>query len=422
MVRVLRKWRTEYDSSWKITLNPSANERREIIAAAVAIFKQRFYSPTFDGLNLESAVAECMPQLLATDAFAADLTAVFARSGAKSIEVFHESERQVALARFLKATLFQTPEREHLFRDVLVGGRARQDGIESGDRLISVNGRPPSSEDLRVHAHRPVEIIIEGKDGRPRTLAYPVPSSQKPRPEKSVEFQKLSDDTGHIPIASWPGILVTEVARETDAAIRALKCKRLIVDLRGDFGSVGAGNLRIMSYLTPGRIPVGYSLTRRRAEDGYDRESLPRFERVPGWKIQGVPVLWKFRKLDKSIIVVTEGLGRQAFRGSLVLLVNRHTVSGAEIVAHFAQHHGLATIVGERTAGRSLSFGTFQLPHSFRFTLPIGDYIPWAGERFEDIGIEPEVPTQFAAATGSAGDRELSTAMQVVQSSAQRRL
>ena len=113
-------------------INPSTDERREVIAAAAAIFKQRFYSPTLDGLNLESAVAECMPQLLATDAFAADLTAVFARSGAKPIEVFHESERQVALARFLKATLFQTPEREHLFRDVLVGGRARQDGIESG--------------------------------------------------------------------------------------------------------------------------------------------------------------------------------------------------------------------------------------------------------------------------------------------------
>lgn len=121
--------------------NPSAGERREIIAAAAAIFKQRFYSPTLGGLDLDGALAECMPKLLATDAFAADSTAVFARSGAKPIEVFHESERKVALARFLKATLLETPERDYLFRDVLVGGRARQDGIESGDRLISVNGK-----------------------------------------------------------------------------------------------------------------------------------------------------------------------------------------------------------------------------------------------------------------------------------------
>ena len=113
-----------------------------------------------------------------------------------------------------------------------------------------------------------------------------------------------------------------------------------------------------MSYLTPEKIPVGYSLTRRRAEEGYKRENLPRFERIPRWKMQGLPILWKFRKLDKSIVVVTEGLGPQAFHGKIVLLVNRHTISGAEIVVQFAKEHGLAVIVGERTAGKSLSFGT----------------------------------------------------------------
>lgn len=396
---------------------PNTDERREIVATAAAVFKQRFYSPTLGGLDVDSALAERMPELLATDSFAAELTDVFAGSGAKPIEVFHESERKIALGRFLKATLFETPEGEYVFRDVLVGGRARQDGIESGDRLISVNGTPPNSEDVRVHAHSPIEIVVAAKNGKNKTLSYPAPSSQKPRRERNVEFQKLSDDVGHIRIASWPGILGIEVARETDAAIRALNCKRLIVDLRGNFGSVGAGNLRIMSYLTPERIPVGYSLTRRRAEDGYDRESLPRFDQIPHWKIQGLPILWRFRKLDKSIVVVTEGLGRQPFHGNVVLLVNRHTVSGAEIVVHFAKEHGLAVIVGERTAGRSLSFGTFQLPYGFRFTVPIGDYVPRFGNRLEDIGVEPDVPCQ-AVAGRPAEDQELSTAMNVVRSEA----
>lgn len=280
--------------------NPSADERREIIAAAAGIFKQRFYSPTLDGLDLHTALAEWMPELLATHAFAAELTAVFARSGAKPIEVFHESDRKVALARFLKATLFETPEREYVFRDVLVGGRAREDGIESGDRLISVNGMPPHSEEVRVHALSALEIVVEGKDGRTRSLSYPAPSTLKARREKNVEFRKLSDGIGHIRIASWPGILGIEIARETDAAIRALKCKRLIIDLRGNFGSVGAGNLRVMSYLTPERIPVGYSLTRRRAEDGYDRDALPRFERIPRWKIQGLPQNMRPKRMRHS--------------------------------------------------------------------------------------------------------------------------
>lgn len=399
-------------------LNPSTDERREIIVAAAEIFRRRFYSPTLDGLNLDAVLSERTTDLLNTDSFSRDLADIFARSGARPIEIFRESERKVSLPKFLKATLFETPEREYVFRDVLVGGRARRTGIEAGDRLSAVNGAAPASEDTRVKAHEPVEIVVENKIGTSRTLSFHAPSSQKPEPEPSVEFQKLAEDIGHIRIANWPGILGIEVARETDAAVKALKCKRLIVDLRGNFGSVGAGNLRIMSYLTPGRIPVGYSLTRRRAEEGYTREELPRFERIPRWKLQGIPILWQFRKLDKSIVVVTEGLGPQAFHGNVVLLVNRHTISGAEIVALFAREHRLAAIVGERTAGRSLSFGTFQLPYDYRFTLPIGDYVAWSGNRFEHQGVQPDLPVDFAAPKSGGVDGELATAIQVVQSGA----
>ncbi|MFL6449062.1 MAG: S41 family peptidase [Bryobacteraceae bacterium] len=397
-------------------MNPSTDERQEIIAASADIFRRRFYSPTLDGLNLNAILSERMSDLLITDSFATDLEDVFARSGARPIEIFREPDRKVSLSRFLKATLFETPEREYVFRDVLIGGRARRAGVETGDRLTTVNGVAPPSEDTRVNAHDVIEIGVEKKSGISRALVFPAPSSQKTEPEQNVEFQKISEDIGHVRIASWPGILGIEVARQTDAAVRALNCKRLIVDLRGNFGSVGAGNLRLMSYFTAERIPVGYSLTRRRAEEGYQREALPRFERIPRWKIQGLPILWRFRKLDKSIVVVTEGLGPQAFHGNIVLLVNRHTISGAEIVVQFAKEHGLALIVGERTAGKSLSFGTFQLPHEYRFTLPIGDYVTWSGIRFEHRGIEPDVPTHFAPSGQDNIDGELAAGIQILQS------
>src|SRR3954466_10709831 len=102
-------------------LNPSTDERREIIAAAAEIFRRRFYSPTLDGLNLDAALSERMSDLLITDSFAGALTDVFALSGARPIEVFPESERKLSLSKFLKATLFEMPEREYVFRDVLVG-------------------------------------------------------------------------------------------------------------------------------------------------------------------------------------------------------------------------------------------------------------------------------------------------------------
>jgi len=44
------------------------------------------------------------------------------------------------------------------------------------------------------------------------------------------------------------------------------------VDLRGNTGG-GIGGLGLMSYLTPGKTEVGYSLTRARKEKGYAREN-----------------------------------------------------------------------------------------------------------------------------------------------------
>ena len=44
----------------------------------------------------------------------------------------------------------------------------------------------------------------------------------------------------------------------------------LIIDLRGNPGG-GTGGLRLMSLMTPDRLPIGYSLDRKLAESGYEK-------------------------------------------------------------------------------------------------------------------------------------------------------
>jgi hypothetical protein len=78
-----------------------------------------------------------------------------------------------------------------------------------------------------------------------------------------------------------------------------------------------------MSYLTPHKLPVGYSLTRRRAEKGYDKENFPRFGKIPAHKSALVWLALRYAFVDKSIVVVTEGLGPQKFHGRVVILVNQ---------------------------------------------------------------------------------------------------
>jgi carboxyl-terminal processing protease len=89
--------------------------------------------------------------------------------------------------------------------------------------------------------------------------------------------------------------------------------------------------------------------------------------------------LLKFKDVDKSIVVVTEGLGNQPFHGRVLLLVNEHTISGAEIVAGFASDHKLATLLGTRTAGKLLGWATVSLQCDCSLTLPTVNYLTWEG-------------------------------------------
>ena len=67
----------------------------------------------------------------------------------------------------------------------------------------------------------------------------------------------------------------------------------------------------------------------------------------------------------KSIVLETEGLGKQPFHGRVVLPVERHTASAAEMIMAFARENHLARVVGEKMAGRLLSATSVEVGHNF---------------------------------------------------------
>src|SRR5271168_1960967 len=180
----------------------------------------------------------------------------------------------------------------------------------------------------------------------PKSKTHPVTAPA------AVHAEKLSDEIGLLKVAMFPGVVGIDVAKDIDRGIASLEgCTRLIVDLRGNTGG-GIGGLRLMSYLTPGKLEVGYSLTRKRRERGYRREELTRFGRIPSHKAALLWLAARYAFVEKSILVVTEGLGKRPFQGRVVLLVNEHTASAGEMVTAFAEENNLATIVGTKTPGR----------------------------------------------------------------------
>jgi hypothetical protein len=56
--------------------------------------------------------------------------------------------------------------------------------------------------------------------------------------------------------------------------------------------------------------------------------------------------LARFAVQDKSLMLLTQGLGRQPFHGHVVMLVNEFTNSAGEMAAQFAKDTKLATLVG----------------------------------------------------------------------------
>src|SRR5664279_3015492 len=152
-----------------------------------------------------------------------------------------------------------------------------------------------------------------------------------------VYYSQLRNDIGWVKITKFPGAVCIDIARQITQAIEKIgTCGRLIIDLRGNAGG-GLAFLRLMSLLTPGRIPVGYSITRKRSDRGYRKETLRQFNWIPRSKLGLYTLALKFAAGDDSVAVVTEGLGAKPWHGRTAILVDQQTTGAGERIAAFAQ-------------------------------------------------------------------------------------
>jgi len=85
------------------------------------------------------------------------------------------------------------------------------------------------------------------------------------------------------------------------------------------------------------------------------------------------------------------------------------------MAAGFAADHGLATIVGNNTAGTLLGWRSFPIAFGFVLVIPTGNYLTWEGKSFEGVGVQPRVQIDFDTAAALGGeDVQLRRAVEVV--------
>jgi len=410
-------------------------DRRNILNLVKQLVSKRHINvsnPTQDYGPWIALVDERMARLVEADpleAYEAGVIELLRALGSSHTAFFHQRHDSIPAPYSINATLraIDTPVgKRWMFVDVIEDGAAFQAGIRPGELLLSTDSEPvipPQPATFRIGAGHQLEIGTLA--GTKRQVALEVPNRlAKDRPPmiepRSLSHRVVAPEIGYIKVATFPGAVGQSFARELDGAIRDLKkqgLQRLIVDVRGNIGG-GLGSLRLMSYLCPGKVEIGYSLTRQRLRKGYEKERLTRIDRIPATKAELLRMAVRFKVFhrDRSMVLVTEGLGPQPFHGHTVVLINEHTHSAAEMVASFAKQNHLATMVGVRTAGEVLGGANFKLPHGYMLRMPVAGWYTWQGECIEGKGVEPDVRVENSPETLSAGvDTQLEKGLEVVK-------
>ena len=414
--------------------HPSREERAKIISTIKKLVSRRHINvsnPNQDYGSWVALVGEQMPRLLEVDrdAFEAGVGDLLSALGSSHTVFYHQRRDSVPAPYSINATLRPVNSvngMRWMFVDVIEDGVASQAGIRPGEFLLSIDSKstvPPKPANFRIGGNHKVEIATFA--GSKRQVAIQVPNRvAKDRPPmiepRSFSHRVLPTDVGYLRVATFPGAVGQSFARGLDEAIRDLKrhgVQRLIVDIRGNIGG-GLGSLRLMSYLCSGKVEIGYSLTRSRLRKGYRKENLTRIGKIPATKAELLMMALRFKvfQRDRSMVLVTEGLGPQPYHGRVVLLINEHTHSAAEMVGSFAKENRLATLVGTRTAGEVLGGANLKLPAGYVLRMPVAGWYTWQGDCIEGKGVEADVTVENSAETLAAGsDHQLDKALELVK-------
>lgn len=409
----------------------SRSQRETILARIQKLVAEKYFDPNFDDSVWNGIVEQHRAAIVDAEtekAFETSVATMLAEMAPSPLALLSDrtliTPPNAINASFSVRTVGGQPH--WVFKDVLPGGVAARAGIKAGDVLLSVGGKPinPSLSDgaapsFEMHQNFQV-VILRGDPAEELTvlLETPVPK-YKDNPYSEPTALATGTQTGNISylrVSLFPGAIGIDFANELDSifAGRFKNADRLIIDMRGNPGG-GIGGLTLMSYLTPGRNPIGYSKCREMARKNVSPDALPVFDRVPRSKLALPGLAIKF--LGKtSIFLYTEALGQRDWHGRTAILVDEHTAGAAEMVAQFAQENSLATIVGMKTPGRLVTRRASKLGLGYRLVIPIAAYVSAKGTQIEGNGVTPDIPIAWSFEDVSAGiDRQLIGAVDVLR-------
>jgi carboxyl-terminal processing protease len=201
--------------------------------------------------------------------------------------------------------------------DVIAGTPAERAGVKKGDKIIRVNG-----EDVRTLTTEEVATKVKGPEGTPVTVTFLRGSSEVEYTITRARFQTPlttsrmeTESIGYLQARQ----LISTVADELATAARSLSAQGAtawILDLRDDPGGELAVAVNVASLFVQ-RGTLVYQVGRDGQRTAVDTNPS------------------KFLGLTKPLVV----------------LVNKNSASGSEIIAAGIRANGVGTVMGAQTAG-----------------------------------------------------------------------
>ena len=276
----------------------------------------------------------------------------------------------------------------------LADSPADQAGIKSGDKIVSINGKPTSlmsleqaSEEIRGEVGTTVNLKI-ARSGN-STFDVTITRSQIELPSVNYGISKEGQTkVGYIKLDEFS----SHAAEQMEEAIGELTTENVsgfVLDLRGNPGGLLFSSVEIARM----------------------------------WLEEGAIVSTKDRKGSDQKFFAN---GRALTDLPLVILVDRYSASASEILAGALKENNRATVVGTRTYGK----GTVQSVHSLSdgsgLAVTIAQYFPPSGMDINFQGIAPDVEIDLTseqqlalnvnpALLATAADPQFAKAVQIIK-------
>jgi carboxyl-terminal processing protease len=214
----------------------------------------------------------------------------------------------------------------------LAGGPAREAGVQSGDRIVEIDGRDAhrwtaeeAQRALRGNPGAPVRLLLE-RAGSPARIPLSI-TRREIRVAPVENALLLSPGVGYVDLNSFTEQAVVDMRRAVDSLYRA-GARALILDLRGDPG---------------GLLDEGVAISDLFLDQGLGIVSMR--GRTP--------------EVNREFRATTPQQWPQLM---VAVLVDSGSASASEIVAGALQDHDRALVVGTSTFGKGSAQSLFSVP------------------------------------------------------------